>query len=614
MERRIGCAVLAFSLAACNGSSSGSIPRVQALSTMSQTHDNANAESDARKRHKKKVRVKFRIHVPNHKKFHNRRVRRRMTVSENTKGVKIVAYLSTDTSRSNPLGSVTANISPTACPPGTNDARACPVSLEAPPDAAGIDFVVKTYDAPPNGSGNIPSGANELGVGASLNNVFTAGNPPPIINLTLDSVIAQLGIAITPASLHTLIPSKATISVYGLDADDDVIVSNGFIDAGGNNVSVGISPDNSLNGMLSLSTTSLSAPSPTGIVATYAGNYQGSGTTTVTFTASASGLSNATAKLTAVDPVFTMISDPNLNANNNNYHGGIVFDSNGGAYYSFPGGAGNGGVSYYDGSSLTSNLGSPPDPILGGIAGGPSTFYAIPGNQASSFGAGSPAWTPLPSASAAPLPAGSAMVLSGNKLWYTNGSNLASFDILMGNAATYPFAYGRIATAGVTLDSSGNVWAIYNPFNEMHEFVASSGYSDNEFGLPNCDAFDDLDNVNSGGSEYIFVTQRNCGNILQLDTNGNVVNTITPTIGGSGINPTYMMSDNAQPGIIWFDYQYNGHIGIGRLNANDGNLTYSLATASNDNCCANAGAIGTASNGLVYMVDDDTQQLVQVAR
>ena len=123
-----------------------------------------------------------------------------------------------------------------------------------------------TYDMVPNGSGNIPASANELGWGASLGNVFTAGNPPPTINLTLGSVLAQIGMALTPSSLHTIVPSTATVSVYGLDADSDVIVSNGFMDANGNALSIGISLDNALNGSLTLNPSSLSAPLPRGVI------------------------------------------------------------------------------------------------------------------------------------------------------------------------------------------------------------------------------------------------------------------------------------------------------------------------------------------------------------
>lgn len=75
-----------------------------------------------------------------------------------------------------------------------------------------------------------------------------------------------------------------------------------------------------------------------------------------------------------------------------------------------------------------------------------------------------------------------------------------------------------------------------------------------------------------------------------------------------------MMPDNAQPGIVWFDYLLNGQIGIGRMDTNTSPTTFVLATDVNGPFGSQAGAIGAASNGLVYLVFDGTSTLVQVQR
>ena len=76
-----------------------------------------------------------------------------------------------------------------------------------------------------------------------------------------------------------------------------------------------------------------------------------------------------------------------------------------------------------------------------------------------------------------------------------------------------------------------------------------------------------------------------------------------------------MMADNAQPGVIWFDYLINGgQIGLGRMDTNFVPPTFSMATYSSGPSGTMPGAIGAASNGLVYMVFENTQTLVQVQR
>jgi len=74
------------------------------------------------------------------------------------------------------------------------------------------------------------------------------------------------------------------------------------------------------------------------------------------------------------------------------------------------------------------------------------------------------------------------------------------------------------------------------------------------------------------------------------------------------------MPDNAQPGIVWFDCLVNGQIGIGRMDTNVNPVTFVVATDLSGPFGAQAGAIGAASNGLVYMVFDGTSTLVQVSR
>jgi hypothetical protein len=624
MERRIGCALLVLALAACGGAGSGSMPSVatqsgaQTQSGMQiqnrlQTQSGIDASSDARKKKKKKVRVKIRIHVPG-RKARNKRVRKRMTVSENTKGIQIVAYKSGD--RTTPLGTVTADISAAGAPSNgctilSNGERTCDVSLLAPPDApTDTDFVATTYDVVPSG-GTFPSG-NVLGYGVTSQAI--AAGTSPTVNFTLNSVLASVQLAVTPASLHTIIPSTQTLSVYALDADGDVIITNQFIDQNGNDLSIGLSLSNSLGSELSLANNSLSGSSSNGVVLTYQGMYQGSGTTPVTITASASGLPNATTTLTAIDPNFTTISDTNLSTNNP-YHGGMTFDALGGVYYTYP--SNYGGITYYNagsGTPYTSTYAAPGgNPIRGGIAAGGTTQYAVGGNQTFYYTQPEMEPTPVANSSPAPVPNGSAMAYDATNqaLWSLAGTNLVEYPVNGGIPATT--SVGIQASAGLTLDSNDNIWYVDNTTtnnpsgdDEICKYNGSvTCYPLEPGGVP----YDVLANGNG-----IFVTDHgSTPAILQIDqSTGAIKQQITVP---NGAVPWYMLADNAQPGIIWFDYLINGdQIGLGRMDTNNNPITFSMATDYNGPGGSQPGAIGAASNGLVYMVFEGTNSLIQVQR
>lgn len=560
----------------------------------------ANASADARRRHKKKVRVKIRVHVPNHKKFRNGRVRRRMTVSENTRGIQVLAYAAGD--RSTVLGSVNYNIAPSSpnCTVGTNDARTCNFAIEAPPGS--IDFVATTWDvAPPNG-GNFPAG-NQLGYAVDPSVSIVAGGTP-VVSFTLSSVLSKVELALSPTSLHTIIPSKINADVYALDADDDVILSNGFIDANGNPLSISLGIDNSLNGNLSLSASSLSAPSPTGVSLSYAGGYQGGGTTAVHVAASVAS-SSASATLNAIDPVFASISDPSLQPNDL-YHGGMAFDNNGGVYYTTT--QSFGGISYYSGSGASvtdSYTATGSNPIRGGITSLTGTIYAVGGSQAFTIAAPAMVPAPLPLTTPAPIPNGSGMAydVTNNALWYTSGSNLVKYFTFGGPLTVIPL--GVTADAGLTLDPSDNVWLVDNINFDVCKYTGTLSCFPLE---PGSQPWDVL--ANSNGT---FVTDHGATPaILQLNSGGSIVQQITVP---NGAIPWYMMADNAQPGIIWFDYLINGNqIGLARMDTNVTPPTFSMATDPSGPSGVQPGALGAASNGLVYMVFENTQTLVQVAR
>jgi hypothetical protein len=591
--RRWIALVLIAALTACGGGGSSALPKAGAPAAPT----------------KAKVQVSITMHVPGAASAHTAKLRRIYTIAQNTAGAHVNVY-NAGNDTGTPLASTAANIEASPSPGSTctaSDAygnRSCSFSISAP--VGNDDFIITTYDQAP-ASGTIPAGANELGWGSDPGVAITAGVTANV-SATLSSVLNSVSLDLTPNTIHQIIPTTGTVGVYALDADNDVIVSNGFVDPNGNPITLTFSADNnSLNGTLSFSPGSISAPSPTGVQYVYApqnGVLSTAGTLTVNVSVSCSSCASTTgAALNAIYPSFTSIVDPSLNTNNT-HHGGIVFDGLGGVYYTTP--YNYGGISYYGGggTSIADNYAAnAPAPILGSIVNAGGTFYAIVGNQEQTFMA-PPSSTigPGPNASPMPVANGSAVAFDVNTggIWYTSGSSVAFYPLLSGSPNLV--SLGVNTSAGVAVDSSSNVWVVDNVDSRIIEYPGPNNPLQ-----ANGQPWDVLINANG-----IFVTDHGPNPaILQLDSSGNMVNTIS--VPDSAI-PWYMMADNAQPGIVWFDYLQYGQIGIGRMDTNTSPATFVMASDVNGPFGSQAGAIGAASNGLVYMVFDGTSTLVQVAR
>jgi hypothetical protein len=322
-----------------------------------------------------------------------------------------------------------------------------------------------------------------------------------------------------------------------------------------------------------------------------------------------SGCTTSGAALQAIYPNFTSISDSNLNTNNT-HHGGIVVDTNGGVYYTVPNDYG--GISYYSGSGSSATsayLAQATAPLLGTIANAAGTFYAVMGNGEFTF-ANPPASTVFtgPNTTLAPVPNGSNFVFDPNQgfFWYTSGSSLIAYPPFSGPPTPYSLSVNT--AAGLAIDSSSNVWIVDTVNDQLIESPSANHAGVNTFPLQAGGAPWDI-LVNGNG---IYVTDHGPNPaIVQLNSSGNIVNVESVP---DGATPWYMMPDNAQPGIVWFDYMLNGQIGIGRMDTNTSPATFVMATDNSGPLGSQAGAIGAASNGLVYMVFDGTQTLVQVAR
>jgi hypothetical protein len=598
MPRWVGIVLVSTLLAACSGGSS-SLPPKSSSGTPA----------------KARVQVSFTMRVPGAASARTAALRRIFTIAQNTAGAQVAVY-NAGSDTGTPLATTAANIEPSTssgstCLPSDNYGnRSCSFSISAP--VGNDDFIITTYDQAPSGT-TIPAGANELGWGIDPAVSIVAGTTPPTISTTLSSVLASVTIALTPAVIRQIIPTTGTIDLYALDADNDVIVFNnstGFVDPNGNPITLSFNADNYLNGALSFSQGSINGPQLTGVQYFYQpgnGPLSTSGNITSNISVSSSSASvtttGAVAALQAIYPSFTSINDLNLSVNNT-HHGGIVFDTTGGVYYTTPNNYG--GISYYTGSgSSVSNSYSAmaTAPILGSIVSVTGAFVAIAGNQEETFAA-PPSSTigPGPNSTPMPVPNGSAVAFDINTggIWYTSGSSAIFYPLFSGSPT--PVSLGVNTSAGVAVDTSSNVWIVDNVNDRIIEYPGGNNPLQ-----PGGAPWDVLINTNG-----IYVTDHGPSPaIIQLNSSGNIVNTIQVP---DGAVPWYMMPDNSQPGIVWFDYLLNGQIGIGRMDTNVNPATFVMANDVNGPFGAQAGAIGAASNGLVYMVFDGTSTLVQVSR
>jgi hypothetical protein len=588
MPRWLGIILIGSLLAACGGGESSVLPKTASGPTA-----------------KAKVQVAITMRVPGAASARNAALRRRFTIAQNTAGALVSVYVAGNDTGT-PLATSAANIEPSTSPGSTCSAsdtygnRSCTFDISAP--VGTDDFAITTWDQAPTGNA-IPGGANELGWGIDPSVSIVAGSAASV-SATLSSVLASVSLDLTPATLHQIIPTTGTVGVYALDADSDVIVSNGFVDPNGNPITLSLNMDNNLGGTLYFAQSAISAPSPTGVQYIYTpqnGVLSSSGNQTVNFSvnSSAAGVTTSGAALQALYPSFVSVNDPNLSVNNT-HHGGIVFDTSSDVCYTTPNNFG--GISCYTGSGSVSNYAAMSTaPILGSIVNGGGPFYAIAGNQEQLFNI-SPMVNAGPNSTLAPVPNGSAVAYDPNTggIWYTSGSSVVFYPLMTGSPNIV--SLGVNTAAGVAVDSSSNVWVVDNVNDRIIEYPGPNNPLQ-----PGGAPWDVL--INGNG---IYVTDHGPNPaIIQLNSSGNIVNTIQVP---NGAVPWYMMPDNAQPGIVWFDFLLNGQIGIGRMDTNTSPASFVLAPDVNGPFGSQAGAMGAASNGLVYMVFDGTSTLVQVQR
>jgi virginiamycin B lyase len=247
----------------------------------------------------RQVRVPMHVRIPRAPRGARGRARRPFFVAATVQGIAVTVYAHGD--RTTPIGTANADVSASSplCR-ATAGGRDCTIPIPARPGHD--DFVVTAYDAPPSG-GSFGS-AKKLATGESTAKI--AKGVANAVTITLGGIVA--GIAVSPANIavRAIAPSTQNVTVTAVDADGNAIVSDGYVDANGNPVSIALSADSSAGTTVSFAPAALASPSATGVSVIYTSSKASSAQIesgfASTLTASAGTLS-ATTRLAAASPV-----------------------------------------------------------------------------------------------------------------------------------------------------------------------------------------------------------------------------------------------------------------------------------------------------------------------
>ena len=468
--------------------------------------------------------------------------RRRQFVSPSTAGLLAQVYAHSDTTHAHLLDQLAIDISSgsAACGGTTGAPRTCSVQVPAPP--GDDDIVVTTYDqAPVAGSF---TGANQLG-SALVSGTTIVQGAANTLGFVLGGIISRIGVTATPNVLHGTIAGTLNVALTAFDADNNVIITDGYVDALGNPVSIALaeSPNPAL---FTITPSTLSAPSTTPVVVTY--NASASAPFTGTLTATAGAASGA-ATFTVRGPQAIEYSAGSTTgpygiatgADNRLWYAegytneiGAITTSGSLAQYSIP----------------TSNA----QPY--GVAEGSDGRIWFAENGTGDIGAvtTSGAFTEYPVSS----PGDTEQITEGpdGRIWCAeiNSDNLCAVST-SGSVTTYPVVPAAANPSFITTGPDGNLWATVAAGGTSYIIAMSpSGTEVHEFAVPYGGAF--LFGITAGPDGRLWFCDAANNAIEAVTTSGTFSKYPIPT---GGVGPWSITS--GPDGNLWFTEQNGGSVG-----------------------------------------------------
>ena len=227
----------------------------------------------------------------------NQKLKRRFGEAQSTQGLQVAIYPNPQ-GTSSPVINEALDISSSSplCALNSDQSRSCNFPLSLAPGS--YIFALQSYDQPPS-AGVIPGTASELGLANFSGSVSVGGTNA--FNISMNGVAASVNVSLPLPIVHTVnsVTEQATVAV--LDADNDIIVANTYVDTNGNTDAVALASNSSL---VTWGTSTISAPSTSGYSVTWnpaaITSAQMTGGVTATLTATLSSNSaTSTATLTA---------------------------------------------------------------------------------------------------------------------------------------------------------------------------------------------------------------------------------------------------------------------------------------------------------------------------
>lgn len=488
--------------------------------------------------------------------------RRPNFVASTTAGVLVQVYAQSDTQHANLLSSVATDITSgsSACAGQTGSPRTCTIAFNAP---SGSDtLVVTSYDAAPVGGSF--SGAKQLAA-ASVNKTISASSANSV-SITLGGVPNSLSVVVVNQQLRGTVSSTENIFVEAYDADTNLILTDGYVDASGNPVPITLQISPNTGSVFTLGSTSLSAPSPAGVSLQYNGAAASAFTATITATA---GTLHATGTVALLGPTFTEFNATTAASQPTSIAIAPYSAQNGNLWFTES--ATNKIASVSPSGTITEYSAFGTQPL--GIAPGPlgDTHLWYTGYGSSTIGAidtGGVMYGSVNTPTAASGPYG---IVAGpdGKLWFTEktagkiGKITTSFTF-----TEYTIPTAASAPADIAAGPDGNLWFVESGANKIGKITTTGTIT--EYAIPT--ASSTPLGIVAGADGRLWFTESGANKIAAITTSGTITEYAVPTASSQPQGIT------AGPdGSLWF-VEFNGQK-IGKITTTGTISEYAYPTA-----------------------------------
>jgi streptogramin lyase len=510
---------------------------------------------------KKKAAVHVSVHIPAPRKTHNRHLLHQQFISASTQSIEVQVYLpNSEHNSANLLATTIGNVASgsSICTTNTDGSRNCTFLVAIPPPADDIAF--STWDQQPSGNA-IPPGARQLAAANLIDQTITAGQVNNIA-VTLGGIVTRVSLSmpfsttttgVNTSSIHGVAPSVQTYFINAFDADNDLIISDGFVDVFGNPLSISssVSPSSATcgSGTLSLAggagsnAVSLTHPSGSGVQFTYGASALAQVFTTgnpCTFAISANiGVAQASAQFALLGPEFIEKFTPSGGAPQ------IAANGSDGNVWFTETAKGQVGVLKLSTGNITEFSAASGTSAPYGITSGPNSSlwvaYGLATTGISEFATAGTLTTTLPGVAGMVLK-GIAAGGDGN-LWAADSGNSKIAKITPTGTISEFTITAASGPLGIVAGPDGNLWFAENANNKIGRITTLGAVT--EFSIP------------TSGSGPSFLTVGNDGALWFTETLANKIGRITTTgtfteypIPTASVSPTGIAQGG--DGAIWF--------------------------------------------------------------